>query len=230
MRDVLQAPQARHGGKERLRIGVLRRVEDVDGLPFLDNFAVAHDGHAVGNLGDHAHVVRNEEHRHADFLLELGNERKNLGLNRDVERRGRFVGNEELGLAGKRNGNHHALTHAARELMGKAHGNAFGVRNADELKKTNGFLQRLGFAHPAVERQAFRNLSAHGEDRVEGRHRFLEDHRDFGASQRLEFRTRGLHEVHQAPVAAAQMNGAVDDLAAPVLNEAHDGERGHGFA
>ena len=111
-----------------------------------------------------------------------------------------------------------------------AHGDAFGVRNADELKKPHGFLERLGLAHAAVKRQAFSDLSAHGEDRVEGRHRLLEDHGDFRASQGLKFGSRGLHEIHEAPVAAAQMDGSVDDLAAAVLNEAHDGERGNGFA
>jgi hypothetical protein len=41
----------------------------------------------VGGLGDHAHVVGDEEDRHALFLLKILDELENLRLDRDVQRR-----------------------------------------------------------------------------------------------------------------------------------------------
>ena len=40
----------------------------------------------------------------------------------------------------------------------------------------------LGPAHPAMDLQAFRELAAHGKDRVERGHRLLEDHADLVAA------------------------------------------------
>ena len=40
-----------------------------------------------------------------------------LGLNRDIERSRRFVGDDQLRIGGKRERNDDALPHSARELM-----------------------------------------------------------------------------------------------------------------
>ena len=42
---------------------------------------------------------------------------EDLRLDRDVERGGRLVGDQQLRIAGERHGDHHALAHAARELV-----------------------------------------------------------------------------------------------------------------
>ena len=64
-----------------------------------------------------AEVVADELHRHADLVLQFGHQVEDLRLDRHVERRGRFVGDQQRGAAGQRHGDHHALAHAARELV-----------------------------------------------------------------------------------------------------------------
>ena len=42
---------------------------------------------------------------------------EDLRLHRHVQRRGRLVGHQQRGIAGQRHGDHHALAHAARQLV-----------------------------------------------------------------------------------------------------------------
>ncbi len=91
-------------------------MEDLlDRTVFLDH-TIVHDEHIVGDLGDHAHVVGDEQHRHAIGLLQPGNEVEDFSLCGHVECGCRLVGDQKLRLAGERHGNHGALTHAARIL------------------------------------------------------------------------------------------------------------------
>ena len=55
--------------------------------------------------------------RHAELALQLREQLQDLRLDRDVERGRRLVGDEQLRLAGERHRDHHALAHAARELV-----------------------------------------------------------------------------------------------------------------
>ena len=52
---------ARHRGDEHVRVSVLRPVQDLVGRAELDEAALLHDGDAVGDLGDDAEIVRDEE-------------------------------------------------------------------------------------------------------------------------------------------------------------------------
>jgi hypothetical protein len=119
---------------------VLRRGEHGFGGARFDLVAAVHHEHAVGNFGHHAHVVRDEEHAHAHLLLQLADELKDLRLDRHVERGGGLVGDQELRLAGERHRDHHALAHAARELVRKAVEHVARFGNAHEFEHA----QRLG--------------------------------------------------------------------------------------
>ena len=74
----------------------------------------------VGDLGDDAHVVGDEHHRHAVADLQALDQVEDLGLGGDVERGRRLVGDQHLRVAGERHGDHRALPHAAGELEGVA--------------------------------------------------------------------------------------------------------------
>ena len=58
-----------------------------------------------------------QQHAEAEIALELGEQAQDLGLHRDVERRGRLVGDQQLGIAHQRHGDHDPLAQAARELV-----------------------------------------------------------------------------------------------------------------
>ena len=62
----------------------------------LDDAAGIHHGDAVGGLGDHAHVVGDQHHRRAVLAAQPLQQRDDLRLDRDVERRGRLVGDDQL--------------------------------------------------------------------------------------------------------------------------------------
>ncbi|APZ55380.1 hypothetical protein Ga0080574_TMP5098 (plasmid) [Salipiger abyssi] len=109
--------QTRDRGEQRLGVGFVRGGKDLLGAAALDQIAAIHHRRAVRDLGHHAHVMGDEHHRHALFVLKLLDQFDDLRLNRHVERRGRLVGNQELRLAGQRHGDGHALPHAAGKLV-----------------------------------------------------------------------------------------------------------------
>ena len=81
----------------------------------LDDPAGVHHRDVVGDLGDHAEIVRDEDDRGAGLLAQRAHQVEDLRLDRDVERGGRLVGDQQLRPARQRHRDHHALAHAARE-------------------------------------------------------------------------------------------------------------------
>ena len=114
-------PRTRRAGlrdraQQRLRVRVLRVVEErVDVRPLGDG-AEVHDRDLVGDLGDDAQVVRDEHDRHAELVLQLAQQLEDLRLRRHVERGRRLVGDQQVGLAGERRRDHRPLPHAAAKL------------------------------------------------------------------------------------------------------------------
>ena len=64
--------------------------------------------------------------------VEIGEQLEDLRLDRDVERRRGLVGDHELRTAAERHRDHHALAHAAGELMRIIDDTALRMRNANE--------------------------------------------------------------------------------------------------
>ena len=103
-------------------------------------------------------------------------------LHRDVERRDRLVGDEELGLERERARDADALALAARELprVGVERARA----QADELEQLRGSARRRSLRGTiSVHAQELAEHLAHGHARVERRVRILEDHLDRAAGR-----------------------------------------------
>ena len=132
-----------------------------------DDAPGVHHGHPVGGFGDHAHVVGHQHHRRAMIVAEPLQERDDLGLNRNIERRRGFVGNHQPGLGTKRQRNHHALTHPARELMRIVVDALAGRRYAGFLQKIDGTLAGLAVGDRQVRGDGFHQLAADGVERIE---------------------------------------------------------------
>ena len=77
----------------------------------------------------------NEQHRHAEFRLQLCKKPQNLCLNRHIERRRRLVGDEQVGLVCQSHGNHDALALAAGQFVGIGGQALFRVANADQVQE-----------------------------------------------------------------------------------------------
>ena len=99
-----------------------------------------HHGDPVRGLGDHAHVVGDQHDGRAVLAAEALQQRDDLRLHRDVERRRRLVGDDELRLGAQGQRDHHALAHAAGELVRIAVDAPLRRRNADLGQKFDGAL------------------------------------------------------------------------------------------
>ena len=100
-------------------------------VALLDDLAVLHHADPVGDLAHDAEVVGDEQKRHAEPLLQVLQQREDLRLHGDVERRGRLVGDQQIGLVGERHRDHHALALAAGKLVRIALEPALRIADAD---------------------------------------------------------------------------------------------------
>ena len=131
----------------------------------LDDLAVLHHADPLRDLAHDAEVVGDEQKRHAEPRLDVFQQRDDLRLHGDVERRGRLVGNQQIGLVGERHGDHDALALAAGELVRIAlqAGSADrGCRPGSALRACASRAARAGQAamQPASRRSAFRSCAA----------------------------------------------------------------------
>ena len=198
---------------------MLGEGEDLLRRALFDLLAAQHDDDPVGDLGDHRHVVGDEQHRHPDLALEQLDEVEDLGLDGHVERGGGLVGDEECGAAAQRHRDHRALAHAAGELMRVLLELALRLRDAHELEHLQRERTRLGAALLLVQHHRFGDLVPHPEHRVQRGHRLLEDHRDLVAADVAERRGRLLRHVHHAAAAAPEPDRAGDDAPAGGVGE-----------
>ena len=156
---------------------------------------VGHDADPVRNLADDAEIMGDEQHRHAVIILERLQQREDLRLHRYVECCGRLVGDQELRPVGKRHGDHHTLALAARQFMrigGKA---LFRLADADLIEQLQhpGTGSRTGDTLMQIEN--FGDLPLDRMQRIERRHRLLEDHRDVVAAHPAQVRIGRRHQV-----------------------------------
>ena len=116
------------------------------------------------------------------LLAQALQQRNDLRLDRDVERRGRLVGDDQLGLAGERQGDHDPLPHAARELVRVLVEPLLGGGNAGFLEQPHRAPARLGGADRQVRLDRLDQLPADRVQRIERGQRVLEDGADRAAA------------------------------------------------
>ena len=127
-------------------------------------------------------------------------------------------------LVDERHRDHHALAHAAGELVRVVVDPAFGPRDPDLLQRLE--RARLGFLlrDVLVEEDPLDDLGTDLVHRVQRRHRVLEDHRDVVAADLAQSRRRGLQQVLAAeerpPLAGRRLLGV----------QAHDRQAGDALA
>ncbi len=88
-------------------------IEEFDRRRGLNHLALAHDDDAVSHLGNDTHVMGNQDDGRSELLLQVPQKIENLTLHGHVQRRGRFVRDEDGGAQRNRHGDHYALAHAA---------------------------------------------------------------------------------------------------------------------
>ncbi len=92
------------------RITVLRVIQDLACFTVLDKHTTFKHGNTIRNVGNHAEIVRDEQHPHLPVSLNLPDQFKNFGLRRHVERGGRLIGNQQRRFKCERDRNQYALS------------------------------------------------------------------------------------------------------------------------
>ena len=170
--------------RELARVGMHLRRQRLGRPACLHDLAVAQDGDAVGHLGDHREIVRDEQKSHAVFVDEITQEFEDLRLQHNVERGRRFVGDQELGLERAGDRDDDALALAARQFVRIAGEREFFGRQPDPVEHFSRLRLGVGPVRPGVPADALGDLLADRLQRVQRRHRLLENHADIVAAQR----------------------------------------------
>ena len=87
------------------------------GGPHFDKLSLVHDCDPLRDIFDSAEIVRDEEEREAQLLLQADEKIEDLRLDRDVERGDRLVAYDEFGVEREGAGDADALALAAAELV-----------------------------------------------------------------------------------------------------------------
>jgi hypothetical protein len=183
--DLVQAfAVLRHvgdGGHQARCVGMGGHVDDFVHRADLGNAPGVHHGHAVTGLGDDAHVVGDQHDGGTVLGADVLQQTDDLRLHRHVQRRRGFVSHDQLGLGRQRQGNHHALAHAAGELVGIVVDALLGRGDAGVLQQADRARARLGCTHGQVRQNGFDQLLPDSVERVQRGQRILKDGADLAA-------------------------------------------------
>ena len=152
--------ETRYRRQQRTRVGVLRKLENFPRGRLFHRFAPVHHQRAVSHFGHHAHIMGDEQHRHPLFFLQRFYQRKDLRLDGNIQRGGRFVGNQQSWITGQRDGDHHPLTHAAGKAQRIFIQPRCSSRDPDFFQQADGFGTRGGVVHAAMPLEHFGDLHA----------------------------------------------------------------------
>ena len=187
--------RSRLGGEQRLRIGMLRRGEHALDGAVLDDLAVLHHADPLRDLSHDAEVMGDEQKRHVQPRLDFLKQRDDLRLHGDVERGGRLVGDQQIGLVGERHRDHHALALSAGQLMRIALQPGFRVGDADLAEHFQRARAGRRSGQTAVQQQDLADLLFDGVQRIERGHRLLEHDGNVVAADPLHLAFGKLQEI-----------------------------------
>ena len=125
-------------------------------------------------------------------------ELEDLRLDGDVERGGRLVGDQQVGIVGERHGDHHALALAAGKLMRKAVEPRSGSR-MPTLPSSSMMRPRAPRPRRALmQLDDLADLPLDRVQRIERGHRFLEHHGDVVAAHLPQVALIGAEQLRAA--------------------------------
>ena len=96
---ALHRAQARHRRQQRTRIRMRRLCKHRGRRALFHAIALVHHEHAVGHFRHYAHVVRDEHHRHVQFLLQRADQLQDFRLDGHVQRGSRLIRNQQRRFA-----------------------------------------------------------------------------------------------------------------------------------
>ena len=147
---------------------------------------MTHHHHPLGKGAHQRQVVRDQQHRHAEFLLQVGQQLHDARLHGHVQCGGGFVGNHQLGPAGQRHGNQRPLPLSARKLVRVGGGAARRILDAGKLQQFQRTRHCLGAGEPLVVLHGLADLVTNRVQRIQCRHGLLKHHAHLATTQRAQ--------------------------------------------
>jgi len=87
-----------NGFYQRLSVGMLRMVQNLPGCTAFYHHALFHDIGSVAETTDQRQIMGNEQERHVMFPAQMTKHVHDLCLDRDIERTGGLITDEQLGF------------------------------------------------------------------------------------------------------------------------------------
>ena len=150
---------------------------------------------------------------------------EDLGLDRDIERGRRLVGDQQIRFGDQRHGDHDALAHAAGKFVRITFDPAGGVLDADLLKHLKRHFPGAAAVDPGVNEQRLDELVLDAQIGIQRSHRVLENHRDAFAPDFLKFPCRAADQVN-----SVEYRPTAFDPGGGLRNQAEQGIAGHRLA
>ena len=187
--------EGRHRIEQRLGVVALGTGKQLLLVRLLHQPAIVHDDDAVSDLVHDTEIVGDEQDGRADLVVQALQDFQHLALHGNVEGRRRLVGDDELGPAGDRHGDHDALALAAAQLVWIGAHDTLRIADVLVFEQLDCSLVGSCAGNVLVQQDGFHDLLTAGEDRIQRRHRVLEDHRDAAAAQLAQGRLGHLQQV-----------------------------------
>ena len=166
------------------RIFLLRLLQDLSRIAEFDHLAAFQHHDPIGDLGDDGEVVGDVERRRAMLADELAEGGEAFDLGRHVERRGRLVEDQNIGLGDHRHRRHHALKLSAGHLMRVARADRLRARQIELFEQADRFRARLCRRQYAMPHRSLADLLHQRMRGIERGRRALGDIGDLRSTQR----------------------------------------------
>src|SRR5690606_9922911 len=211
--------------QQRQRVWMARIVIDVARTAGLDDPARVHHVYPVGVTSHHTEIVGDDDERDPEPLREILHQLQDLRLDRHVQRSGRLVGDDELGLAGQCHRDHYALAHATAQMVWILPEPALRVGDPHETQQFERSLPSLLIVLVEVRFERLGQLPPDGQHRIERSHRLLEHHPDVPATN-----LPNLSVAQPEKVAPHEADAAADDATGWPGNQSQNREGAYRFA
>ena len=173
-----------------------RACKHLGNRPPFDDPAGEHNGHVVTILSNDSEIMGNDQRCCALGPYELPQQVQHLCLHRHIQPGGRFVGYHQLRLVHQGHGNHHALRHAARQLMRISAVTRLRIWNAHSAQDLNGALACSRGRQLAVRPYQSHQLVAHTGHRLQSGPGILGHKTNLGAAYLVECRTPQAQQIN----------------------------------
>ena len=142
------------------RVWMFRRGKHCRDLAGFDHRAVAHHQHAVGIAAHDREIMGDQQHREPPCLTLGFQQLQNLRLNGDIQRCGRFVGDQQGRIIGERHRDHHALSLTAGQFVRKRGQPVGGVGKSALLQQRDDTGAQCTTAQPLMQGNRPRRFAA----------------------------------------------------------------------